>query len=226
MENTYRLSYTAEDINRRLGNMDNVLMTIEQELTQEQQLQVQANLGITSENISSLTYTKLYDKVEITADDVAAAGEEGITCVTIGSDSINLEKYNEILLKIYIPVSETINTAIGTISIYATETAQFSEYDYCLLLATQSSTISTACVMQHDCNNIFAIQAVWTGDAFLYGQVTKNGYSNSFGYAGVVNGWTSQYHAFKKSEKKYFHITDYRNGFKFPAGTWVEVYGR
>ena len=177
-------------------------------------------------NISSPTYTRLYDRVEITADDVTAAGEEGITYLTIGSNNIDLTKYNDLLLKIYIPIST--NPADGMIRVYMTPTNGYSDADAGMLIGTQSTSISTACTVQPARNNIFAIQGTFTGDTFLYGQVMKNGYSSSYGYAGVQNAWTNIDARMKKSEKHYFHIEAYNrdNGFKFPAGTWVEVYGR
>ena len=55
MAQEYKLSYTAKDIDERLGmvpamaeQLDSAILTIPQELTPEQQAQVRFNLGIDS----------------------------------------------------------------------------------------------------------------------------------------------------------------------------------
>lgn len=169
------------------------------------------------------TYTKLYDRVEITADDVAAAGEEGIMEITIGSDDVDLSQYSEILVKVYIPKDEILNTAIGLFRINWSQTAN-GEQGW--LLSPQSTNIATCCGLQYSNENNFMVKMAFTDDTFLYGQVMKNGYGGSWGYAGVQNAWTCIKEANKKSKQHYFHIADRRGEFKLPAGSYVEVYGR
>lgn len=172
------------------------------------------------------TYTNLYGRVEITADDIIAAGDEGITCITIGSDDVDLTPYNDIIIKFYIPISNDLNTVDGMLCIYATPTDMLAKRDSTTLLSTQSVGISTVCGISRERVSSFVVQSVWAQGDFLYGQVNRNGYSSSIGYAGAVNGWTEISKYFIKSITKYFHIIDKNSAFKFPAGTYVEVFAR
>lgn len=174
-------------------------------------------------------YKNLYGRVEITAEDVAAAGDEGITCVTIGSEDVDLSEYHDILFKIVIPTDENLNTDEYLLCISATGEETYTGDAATFLLRPQSSNISTACRILPNRNSCFAVNAMFTGDEFLYGQVMKNGYSNSYCYPGVQNAWTCIDDRFVKSQKKFFHITGQKSTsfvFKFPVGTYAEVYGR
>ena len=176
------------------------------------------------------TYTNLYGKVEITADDIIAAGDEGITCITIGSDDVDMSKYDDILIKLFVPDSSALNSANGMMGIYATNTsAPIITGDPNSLIRPTSANISTACFFNYNRQNILSVKTEWTCDIFHHGLVIKNGYSNSFGYAGVTNGWTCISPNYVKSTKRYFHIIGDSTGhatFKFPAGTYVEVFAR
>ena len=176
------------------------------------------------------TYTNLYGKVEITADDIIAAGDEGITCITIGSDDVDMSKYDDILIKLFVPDSSALNSANGMMGIYATNTsAPIITGDQNCLIKPTSANISTACFFHYNRQNILSVKTEWTCDIFHHGLVIKNGYSNSFGYAGVTNGWTSISPNYVKSTKRYFHIIGDSTGhatFKFPTGTYVEVFAR
>ena len=98
------------------------------------------------------------------------------------------------------------------------------------ILRTQSLSISNMCGLTHDRDNLTIIKCLFSGDAFLYGEVIKNGYGLSNGYSGAQNGWTSINDGFVKSTKKYIHIMAYDNTnkvyFKFPAKSYIEVYAR
>lgn len=48
MENEYRLSYTAEQINEKLGKMDSAVLCTEQTLSEEQKTQARKNIGLDS----------------------------------------------------------------------------------------------------------------------------------------------------------------------------------
>lgn len=176
------------------------------------------------------TYTNLYGKVEITADDIIAAGDEGITCITIGSDDVDMSKYDDILIKLFVPDSSALNSANGMMGIYATNTsAPIITGDKNSLIRPSSANISTACFFHYNRQNILSVKTEWSCDTFHHGLVIKNGYSDSIGYAGVTNGWTCISHNYVKSEKRYFHIIGNSTGqatFKFPAGTYVEVFAR
>ena len=178
----------------------------------------------------STHYKNLYGRVEITADDIAAAGDEGITCLTIGSNEVDLSQYDDILIRLYVPANEELNPETGALRIHATQTANFVQESRNELLKAQSLGISTVCGVQKSANTPFAIKMMFAGDTFLYGQVMRNGYSNAHGYAGAMNTWTSISEHVIKSQKKYFHISAYcltnKVKFKFPAGSYVEVYGR
>ena len=176
------------------------------------------------------TYTNLYGRVEITADDIIAAGDEGITCITIGSDDVDMSKYDDILIKLFVPDSSALNSANGMMGIYATNTsAPIITGDPNSLIRPTSANISTACFFHYNRQNILSVKTEWTCDIFHHGLVIKNGYSNSFGYAGVTNGWTCISPNYVKSTKRYFHIIGDSTGhatFKFPTGTYVEVFAR
>lgn len=176
------------------------------------------------------TYTNLYGKVEITADDIIAAGDEGITCITIGSDDVDMSKYDDILIKLFVPDSSALNSANGMMGIYATNTsAPIITSDSNSLIKPRSANIATACFFNYNKQNILSVKTEWTCDIFHHGLVIKNGYSNSLGYAGVTNGWTCISPYYVKSTKRYFHIFGDSTGhatFKFPTGTYVEVFAR
>lgn len=168
--------------------------------------------------------------MEITADDIIAAGDEGITCITIGSDDVDMSKYDDILIKLFVPDSSALNSANGMMGIYATNTsAPIITGDPNSLIRPTSANISTACFFNYNRQNILSVKTEWTCDIFHHGLVIKNGYSNSFGYAGVTNGWTCISPNYVKSTKRYFHIIGDSTGhatFKFPTGTYVEVFAR
>ena len=172
---------------------------------------------------SRFTYKNLYGRVEITAEDVAAAGEEGIMEIAIGSADVDLSPYNNILVKVVIPADSTLNTAIGLLRITWGVTASGNKRE---LLSPQSENLGAACKIYHNNFNSFMVEMTFADDTFLYGQVMKNGYGGSWGYAGVQNCWTEVDPNGKKSEFRYFRIADRFGKLKLPAGTYVEVYGR
>jgi hypothetical protein len=174
----------------------------------------------------ALKYKKLYDTVTITSADIETAGEQGVTVITIGSDDVSLAEYDDILIRIYIPQSDTLNDGQKGLAVLMTENGGFSMRDYNKLLYAQSSSLSPACFINHDRYNLFAVNGVWTGNKFLFGQVMKNGYSTSYGYAGVQNAWTSVDDNLDKNSTKYFHIYTANGDFKFPENTYVEVYAK
>lgn len=169
------------------------------------------------------TYKNLYGRVTVTAEDVAAAGEEGIMEIAIGSADVDLSQYNDILVKVFIPKDTTLNTATGLLRINWSEHVNGGSG---ALLSPQTTNISTCCGMLYNNENDFMVKMAFTDDTFLYGQVMKNGYGGSHGYAGVQNAWTCINTAYAKSKQHYFRIADRAGKFKFPAGTYVEVYGR
>ena len=161
---------------------------------------------------------------EITQAEFDAAGENGIKIVTVGDGSKTFEPYNEILVLLSVPKYEGLNEEAGKLACYLTETEQYSTSGKNELLKTQSTAISTACGINASNTSLFVIRAVFAADTFLYGEVIKNGYGNSTGYAGVTNGWTCVSSSFTKKDKKYVHING--STFKFPVGTTVRVFGR
>ena len=174
------------------------------------------------------SYKKLYDTVTITQEDIEAAGEEGITCITIGNKDIDLTPYSDILIRFYLPGSSALNSQTGMLCVGATTEPNDSiTADYNKLLHTQSTSISTACSMYFDKPNNWVIKGVFDKGNFLYGEVIKNGYGNSWGYSGAQNGWTSISNNFNLAQRKYFHIFSHPAViFKFPVGTYAEVWGR
>lgn len=176
---------------------------------------------------ANTAYTKLCDRVEITAEDVATAGGEGITCITIGGDNLDLTPYSEILIDFYIPKSDTINTADAGLQISATKTANESlAPDYNTLMRQGSTSITPATALTRQYKMYKTARIVWNNDGkFMYGQL-HSGNFGSIGYPAAVAGWPYISESFNKNEKKYFHIFNAELAFKFPAGTWVELYGR
>ena len=161
---------------------------------------------------------------EITQEAFDSAGESGIKVVTVGDDSKTFEPYSEILVCLYVPKNEDLNTEAGKLRCYLTKTEEYSTSSTGELLKTQSISISTACGISVTNASRFTIRAVFADDTFLYGEVIKNGYGDANGYAGDANGWTSISKSFKKNDKKYVHIDG--GGNKFPVGTTVTVFGR
>lgn len=172
---------------------------------------------------SRFAYKNLYGRVTVTAEDVAAAGDEGIMEIAIGSATVDLSQYNDILVKVYIPKDEILNTEFGLLRIAWGVTASGNKF---VLLSPQSGSLGVACKINHDNSNSFMVKMTFTDDTFLYGQVMKNGYGTSWGYAGVQNCWTEVDPNGKKSNFHYFRIADRLGKLKFPAGSYVEVYGR
>lgn len=161
----------------------------------------------------------------VTQEAFDTAGENGITIVTVGDENLNFAPYNEILVLLYVPKNE-LNAEEGKLACYLTETEQYITSGKNELLKTQSVVLSSACNINTSNASQFIIRAVFADDTFLYGEVIKNGYGTSNGYAGVTNGWANVSSSFTKKSKKYVHISDNGIRYKFPAGTTVEVYGR
>lgn len=159
----------------------------------------------------------------VTQEAVDEAGEAGIRTVSVGDENLNLAPYSEILFRLDVPKNE-LNTDAGVLVIRLTDTPTPTTVSGAYLLKTQSTSISTACGISTSLASVFVVKALFDNDTFIYGEVLKNGYGNSDGYAGVANGWTCAHATFKKSTKKYIHIGG--AGYKFPAGTTVEVYVR
>lgn len=168
------------------------------------------------------TLQPLYS-TEVTQEAFDAAGEEGITLVTVGNSDVDLTPYNEIVVSIKIPDTSTVNETGNMLYIYMTPTEAYSASDIGVWLRPQSSSIARNCELSIYYNN-FVVRGFWHEDNFLYGQVAHNGYRASYGYAGGMDSWTQT--PVVKSEKRYFHIFGSKKTFKFPVGTKVEVYGR
>lgn len=190
-------------VGQKLGNIDNALDTL----------------------TAHATYKNLYGRVEITADDVAAAGEEGITVITIGSDDVDLSQYNDILFRVFVPADEALNSGNKNLTIYSTSDSTYATADANILLKVQGTAISAG-IIKPDKKNYFAIRANFADNNFLYGELIKHNDAGAYGYPGSSNGWVNVSSGFTKSTKKYFHIGSNGSTFKFPAGTYVEVYGR
>lgn len=56
MANIVKLNYTADEINEKLGKIDETVLYTEQVLTNEQQAQAKANIGAVSSNVEQLTF--------------------------------------------------------------------------------------------------------------------------------------------------------------------------
>ena len=197
----------------------------------ELKLTVDQSYSADSENAQSgkamaeaMNYT-LLSETEVTQEAFDGAGEEGITIVSLGSQDLELSQYDEIALQIHLPDSSAINAESGLLQIRFSSGEQYQAVDADLFLSAQSTAISTRCALDVTENN-FLVKGVWVGDTFLYGEVLKNGYRGSQGYAGVSNCWNVLLPSFLKSQKKFFHVKERKGTFKFPVGTTIKVYGR
>lgn len=170
-------------------------------------------------------FKHLFDTVTVTQEAFDEAGEEGINVISIGDENIDLSLYDEILISLKVPNSSGINTSNGLLRCFLGLVENYVNADTDWFVFTQSEGLSTNCVIRPDWNNIFTIKGIWKEDMFLYGEVIRNGWSNACGYTGAITGWNNLHEGFKKSSKKYIHITT-NNNFKFPVGTTINVYGR
>ena len=173
-------------------------------------------------------YKQLFDTLEVTQEAVDAAGQDGITILTVGSDDIDLSKYNDIVIKCYIPQSDALNTEVGRCFVALTKNKNYSTADENVFLRIQA-TGATA-VFTHNKANVISFRGVWCNDNFLFGQSMKNGAGTSHGLQNWQECWISIASNFFKSQKKYFHITGGTSSgnctFKFPVGTTISIYGR
>jgi hypothetical protein len=89
-----------------------------------------------------------------------------------------------------------------------------------------STNITPATFFTKDYEAWKVARTTWDNDGhLLYGQMNSSNFA-SVGYPNRVAGWTYLNKDFNKNVKKYFHLRAPDYDFKFPAGTWVEVYGR
>lgn len=184
-----------------------------------QEAQAAVDSGMTK--YVSKDFKQLFDTVTVTEEDIAAAGDEGITLLSVGDDAATLEAYSEILVSLYVPANTALNTIQGDLQCCFTPESTYMLDASTLLFTAQSSSY-----IRFDIDNMFMVRMLWTGDTFLFGEVMKNGYGPIQGTPGTQEGWTAISPSFLKSVKKYIHITTGNEMFKFPAGTVMKIYAR
>lgn len=182
------------------------------------------NDGLRQVSGETMKYTRIYEALLVREEDVTAAGEDGIKILTIGNPDIDLSRYSEILIRLWVPKSDTTNSNDGFLCIYGTPTSVPSKSDNCAFLRSQASSGVTN--IDNASSNMITTVLTFSGEAFAYGQIFRNG-AASYGYPGPVYGWNYlSSSVIKKSQIKYFHIFSFKNDFKFPKNTQVVVLGR
>lgn len=176
----------------------------------------------------SKQWKQLFETREVTAEEVKVAGDDGITILSVGDSEKTLEAYNEILIKILVPRSDGVNTKKQGLVVLATAGASKSSegLDSAILVKAQSDAISPKSFIEHNNDNVYVIYSAFAGDDFLFTQIMKNGYGTSNCYPGTQETTVCVDKFFRKSIKKYIHLTTMNEVFKFPAGTTMKVYGR
>lgn len=220
------------------------VQTVPQTLTEKQQAQARDNISAAAkeelaeiqedvtENTSAIealqshtSYKKLYDTVTVTAEDIAAAGDEGVTVITVGDENIELSQYTEIIIKTYIPRNATTNSKNGYLAVNLGSTADFDS-SLSLIYSYGVSGGGRATMFYYNTNNYNSISTKWAGNDLLTGSITMVAGSVGAPYtsSGISTAQKDILHG-----AKYIHVCAYVDNttpWKFPAGSYVEVYAR
>lgn len=171
-----------------------------------------------------MKYTHILNKLEIKQADIDSAGDDGITVLTVGSPDLDMSKYSEVLIKLWVPKDTALNSANKALCVYVSPDGRRTLEDTKLLLRTQA--LHVAATLSYNGDNYITLVFTFDEDEFLRGEATKNG-AVSYGYPGNPATWNRLSSGFiGKSNIKYFHIHANGFGFKFPKGTIVDVLAR
>ena len=181
----------------------------------------------TSENaqsgiaVAEATNFRLLCSTEVTQEAFDEASGE-IKIISVGNESKTFDGVNQIRILIYLPVSNTINTANSRLAIRATVNAGDSlAPDDTILLKGNGAGESIN--LLYDKSQYLSATLDFIGNKFVQGICVQNLYG-SYTYGTSAYGWTNS--PINMGDKKYLHIRSHDNTFKFPVGTTVEVYGR
>lgn len=168
-------------------------------------------------------YTKITE-LEITEEDIANAGEDGITVIFVGNEDENVFlPYKDFIIHVFIPETKTsgLNSAnkpiyVGTSNILGKRENPFIR------------TTSSGCAWRCDIPGDYIVELEQIGDDIGHATFTADGNSAS---CWAVNTW-SAVSIFKNqtvksyNANKYMCLCAYSADFKFPTGTKVTVYGK
>jgi hypothetical protein len=170
---------------------------------------------------------KLIGEEEVTEADITAAGENGVTAVTIDLGAPIEQWYKETRIDIIIPASTDINSVNNGLFVCmgATEALSLNSDSGCVLMRSQGNSYA---VLQYQYLNQIIFHTVWDKALPLYSLYVNSPY-NGYAYAYNVYGTTT----FKRKTKtaigcQFISVSTKSNVgiFKFPAGTKISIYGR
>ena len=170
---------------------------------------------------------KLIGEEVVTDADITAAGEAGVTAVTIDLGAPIEQWYKETRIDIIIPASTDINSVNNGLFVCmgATEALSLNSDSGCVLMRSQGNTYA---VLQYQYLNQIIFHTVWDKALPLYSLFVNSPY-NGYAYAYNVYGATT----FKQKTKtaigcQFISVSTKSNVgiFKFPAGTKISIYGR
>lgn len=187
-----------------------------------------ANQGrVLNESKVDKYYKPLFPTLEIKEEDIANAGDEGITQLVVGDDESSvLETINELYIYMRIPGSKDINSANSPLQIALAASTTESINDNKSIFWGQNMSIAP---IDYQYSNNYAVKSVFAKNkTLMYSEFMKSGFSASTypqqAYATVTIPNTGL-----KSlvgSKALIIQGKIGNIFKFPKGTTVTVYGR
>jgi hypothetical protein len=183
---------------------------------------------------------KLIGEEEVTEADITAAGEAGVTAVTIDLGAPIEQWYNETLIRVLIPKASDLNPTItsGKLKIYMgnTEAQSLAENGACVVVGSQSNgALVNAKYIQE-----YAVTSNWLNKQTLthsYIAYRGNGGSSGYTISPFVAYNSAESKSVNSASKRRFlslfaYYSTYVNGveektmFKYPAGTKISIYGR
>lgn len=171
--------------------------------------------------VAEATNFKLLCSTEVTPEAFNKANGE-IKIISVGNENKTFDGVNQIRILIYLPSSDTINTANGRLAIRATANSGDSlAPDSTILL--RGNGAGESITLLYDKSQYLSATLDFIDNKFVQGVCVKNLYG-SYTYGTSAYGWTSS--PINMVDKKYIHIRSHDLTFKFPVGTTVEVYGR
>lgn len=158
---------------------------------------------------------------EVTQEAFNEANGE-IKVISLGNENKTFDGVNQIRVLIYLPISDTINTANSRLAIRATANAGDSlAPDNTILL--KGNGAGESITLLYNKSQHLSATLDFIDNKFVQGICVKNLYG-SYTYGTSAYGWTHS--DINMGDKKYLHIRSFDSKFKFPIGTKIEVYGR
>lgn len=218
------LQQSQSETDSKLTEVQSDISSIKDTVT-EMQEDVTENTSAIEALQSHTSYKKLYDTVTVTAEDIAAAGDEGVTVITVGDENIELSQYTEIIIKTYVPRNATTNSKSGYLAVNLGSTADFDS-SLSLIYSYGVSGGGRAIMFYPSSTNYSSISTKWAGNDLLTGSITM--VAGSVGAPYTSSGLGATQKDILRGAK-YIHLfadIDSNTPWKFPAGSYVEVYAR